>query len=57
MLKKPKPGEKDPVKEALAMPDGERKLRRICDLMLQAEYMTPLWYDLKAEADRLQQRG
>lgn len=53
-MKKLKPGQKDPVKAALAMPDSKDKHRKICDLMLEAEYMTPLWYTLKQEADRLE---
>lgn len=57
MLKKLKPGQKDPVKAALAMPDSKDKHRKICDLMLEAEYMTPLWYTLKQEADRLKDAG
>ena len=52
-----KPGQKDPVKAALAMPDSKDKHRKICDLMLEAEYMTPLWYTLKQEADRLEDAG
>ena len=36
------------------MPDSKDKHRKICDLMLEAEYMTPLWYTLKQEADRLE---
>lgn len=57
MLKKLKSGQKDPVKAALAMPDSKDKHRKICDLMLEAEYMTPLWYTLKQEADRLEDAG
>lgn len=57
MLKKTKPGKNDPVKAALAMPDSKEKHRKICDLMLEAEYMTPLWYTLKQEADRLENDG
>lgn len=57
MLKKTKPGKNDPVKTALAMPDGREKHRKICDIMLEAEYMTPLWYTLKQEADRLENAG
>ena len=57
MLKKTKPGKNDPVKAALAMPDSKEKHRKICDLMLSAEYMTPLWYALKEEADRLENAG
>lgn len=54
MLKKLSRGLKDPVKSALAMPDSKDKHRKICDLMLEAEYMTPLWYTLKQESDRLE---
>ena len=57
MLKKTKPVKNDPVKAALAMPDSKEKHRKICDLMLEAEYMTPLWYTLKQEADRLENAG
>ena len=57
MLKKTKPCKNDPVKAALAMPDSKEKHRKICDLMLEAEYMTPLWYTLKQEADRLEDAG
>lgn len=56
-MKKLKPVQKDPVKIALAMPDSKDKYRKICDLMLEAEYMTPLWYTLKQEADRLENAG
>lgn len=54
-LKKLKPGQKDSVKAVLAMPDSKDKRRKICDLMLEAEYITPLWYTLKQEADRLEE--
>ena len=54
-MKKLKQGQKDPVKATLAMPDSKDKHRKICDLMLGAEYMTPLWYTLKQEADRLEE--
>lgn len=57
MLKKIKPGQKDPVKIALAMPDSKEKLQKIGNLMLEAEYMTALWYTLKQEADRLEEAG
>ena len=57
MLKKTKPGKNDPVKAVLAMPDSAEKHRKFCDLMLEAEYMTPLWYTLKQEADRLENDG
>ena len=57
MLKKLNPGQKDPVKAAFAMPDSKEKQRKICDLMLEAEYMTPLWYTLKQEVDRLEDAG
>lgn len=57
MLKKTKPGKKDAVKAALAMPDSVEKHWKICDIMLEAEYMTPLWYALKEEADRLENAG
>ena len=57
MLKKTKPGKNDPVKAVLAMPDSKEKHRKICDLMLSAEYMTPLWYALKEGADRLENAG
>mgnify|MGYP006949223408 FL=1 len=56
-MKKLKQGQKDPVKIALAMPDSKSKHRKICDLMLEVEYMTPLWYTLKQEADRLEEAG
>ena len=57
MLKKIKPGQKAPVKIALAMPDSKEKRQKIGDLMLDAEYMTALWYTLKQEADRLDDAG
>lgn len=57
MLKKTKPGKNDPVKSALAMPDSKEKHRKICDMMLEAECMTPLWDTLKQEADRLENAG
>ena len=57
MLKKLSQGQKDPIKAALAVPDSKDKHRKICDLMLEAEYMTPLWYTLKQEADRLEEAG
>lgn len=31
------------------MPGSKDKHHKICDLMLEAEYMTPLWYTLKQE--------
>lgn len=57
MLKRLKPGQNDPVKAAFAMPDSKEKRRKIGDLMLEAEYMTSLWYALKEEADRLDNAG
>lgn len=57
ILKKLNPGQKDPVKAAFVMPDSKDKHRKICDLMLEAEYLTSLWYTLKQEADRLEDAG
>lgn len=47
----------DPIKTALSMSDCNTKYRRVCELMLRVEYLTPLWYSLKAEADRLENLG
>lgn len=43
----------DPYTRALQMPDGKRKYKRVCELMLKAEYLSPLWYTLRDEAQRL----
>lgn len=43
----------DPYTRALQMPDGKRKYKRICELMLKCDYLSPLWNTLSNEAQRL----
>ena len=48
---------KDMVKKVLEMEDSNKKYLKINELMLDVEYLTPLWYTLKREADRLENLG
>lgn len=48
---------KDMVKKVLEMEDSNKKYLKINELMLDVEYLTPLWYTLKGEADRLENLG
>lgn len=48
---------KDRIKKVLQMTDSNEKYLKINELMLDIEYLTPLWYSLKQEADRLYELG
>ena len=48
---------KDAIKKVLEMKDSNKKYLKINELMLEVEYLTPVWYALKKEADRLENLG
>lgn len=48
---------KDAIKKVLEMKDSNKKYLKVNELMLEVEYLTPVWYALKKEADRLENLG
>ena len=48
---------RDKIKETLKMKDSNKKYLKVNELMLEVEYLTPVWYSLKKEADRLENLG
>ena len=45
------------IEKVMKMKDGNEKYYKINELMIEVEYMTPLWYSLKKDADRLEDLG
>lgn len=45
------------IEKVMKMKDGNEKYYKINELMIEVEYMTPLWYSLKKDADRLDDLG
>ena len=45
------------IKKVLEMKDSNKKYLKVNELMLEVEYLTPVWYALKKEADRLENLG
>ena len=39
------------IEKVMKMKDGNEKYYKINELIIEVEYMTPLWYSLKKEAD------
>lgn len=48
---------KDMVKKVLEMADSNKKYLKISELMLEVEYMSPLWAALRKESERLEDLG
>lgn len=48
---------KDMVKNVLEMADSNKKYLKISELMLEVEYMSPLWAALRKESERLEDLG
>lgn len=48
---------KDKIKETLKMKDSNKKYIKLSELMLEVEYMTPLWATLRKESERLENLG
>lgn len=48
---------KDMVKKVLEMEDSNKKYLKISELMLEIEYMSPLWAALRKESERLEDLG
>ena len=48
---------KDMVKKVLEMEDSNKKYLKLSDLMLEIEYMSPLWAALRKESERLEDLG
>ena len=48
---------KDMVKNVLEMEDGNKKYLKLSELMLEVEYMSPLWATLRKESERLEDLG
>ena len=48
---------KDAIKKVLEMKDSNKKYIELSELMLEVEYMTPLWATLRKESERLDNLG
>lgn len=48
---------KDKIKEALEMKDSNKKYIKLSELMLEVEYMSPVWNKLREESERLEVLG
>ena len=48
---------KDAIKKVLEMEDSNKKYLKLSDLMLEIEYMSPLWATLRKESERLENLG
>ena len=48
---------KDKIKETLKMEDSNKKYLKLSELMLEIEYMSPLWAALRKESERLEDLG
>ena len=48
---------KDMVKKVLEMEDSNKKYLKLSELMLEIEYMSPLWAALRKESERLEDLG
>ena len=48
---------KDAIKKVLEMEDSNKKYLKLSDLMLEIEYMSPLWAALRKESERLEDLG
>ena len=48
---------KDAIKRVLEMKDSNKKYLKLSELMLEVEYMTPLWATLRKESERLENLG
>lgn len=48
---------KNKIKETLKMKDSNKKYIKLSELMLEVEYLTPLWATLRKESERLENLG
>lgn len=48
---------KDKIKETLKMKDSNKKYIKLSELMLEVEYLSPLWATLRKESERLENLG